>query len=81
MKGQGNGCREVDSWLNDPSLASVVVLLCSGKEEIDLMESWVKDVTWELLQVAVEGVGVKQFEDRSRQEEEGGVKWEAKGIR
>ena len=59
----------------------VVLLLCSGKGEVDLSESWVKDFTWELLQVAVEGMGVEQFEDGSGQEGEGGAKRESKDIR
>ena len=45
------------------------------------MESWVEDDAGELFQVMVEGVGVKQFKDQSRQEGEGSVKWEAKDIR
>ena len=45
------------------------------------MECWIEDIDQELLQVAVEGVGVQQFKDRSRQEGEGSVKWEAKDVR
>ena len=45
------------------------------------MECWIEDIDWELLQVAVEGVGVQQFEDRFRQEGDGSVKWETKDIR
>ena len=59
----------------------IVLLLSSGEGEVDLSEGWVKDFTWELLQVAVEGMGVEQFKDRSRQEGEGGAKWESKYIR
>ena len=62
-------------------LSAVVLLLCSGEEEVDLLEGWVKDLAWELLQVVVEGMGVEQFEDGSRQEGEGGVKWESKNVR
>ena len=45
------------------------------------MECRIEDVDWELLQVTVEGVGMQQLEDWSRQEEEGSVKWEAKDVR
>ena len=58
-----------------------MLLLSSGEGEVDLLEGWVKDFTWELLQVAVEGMGVEQFEDRSRQEGEGGAKRESKNVR
>ena len=67
--------------MNNPSLSTVVLLLSSSEGEVDLVKSWVEDVAGELLQVAVEGVGVKQLEDWSRQEGEGGVKWEAKDVR
>ena len=67
--------------MNSPSLSTVVLLFCFSEEEVDLVESWVEDVAGKLFQVAVEGVGVKQFKDRSRQEKEGGAKWEAKDIR
>ena len=40
-------------------LSMVVLLLCSGKGEVDLSESWVKDFAWELLHVVVEGMGVE----------------------
>ena len=43
----------------DSCLSVVVLLLCSREGEIDLSECWVKDFTWELLQVAVEGMGVE----------------------
>ena len=39
------------------------------------------DDAGELLQVVVEGVGMKQLEDWSRQEGDGSVKWEAKDVR
>ena len=45
------------------------------------MEGWVEDITRELLQVMIEGVGVKQLGDQSRQEGEGSAKWEAKNVR
>ena len=67
--------------MNNPSLSMIVLLFSSSEGEVDLAESWVEDVTGELFQITVEGVGVKQFKDWSRQEEEGGVKWEAKNIR
>ena len=81
FEGQGNGGEGVGGLLNNPSLSVVVLLFCSSEREADLVEGWVEDVVGELLQVAVEGVDVKQFEDWSRQEEEGGVKWETKDIR
>ena len=62
-------------------LSVVVLLLCSGKGEVDLSESWIEDFARELLQVVVEGMGVEQFEDGSRQEREGGAKQESKDIR
>ena len=58
-----------------------MLLFSSSEGEVDLAESWVEDVAGELFQVTVEGVGVKQFEDWSRQERESGVKWEAKDVR
>ena len=58
-----------------------MLLFSSGEGEVDLAEGWVKDFTWELLQVLVEGMGVEQFEDRSWQEEEGGAKRESKYVR
>ena len=81
MKGQGNGGGRVGGLLNNPSLSMVVLLFCLSEGEVNLVEGWVEDVVGELLQVAVEEVGVKQFEDWSRQEEEGGVKWKTKDIR
>ena len=56
-------------------------MLSSDEGEVDLTECRIEDVDQELLQVAVEGVGVQQFEDRSRQEGDGSAKWEAKDIR
>ena len=55
-----------------------MLLLSSGEGEVDLSEGWVKDFAWELLQVAVKGIGVEQFKDRSRQEGEDGAKRESK---
>ena len=63
------------------SLPTVVLLLSSGKDEIDLSEHWVKDLTRELLQVVVEGVGVEEFKDQSHEEGEGRAKWKAKVVR
>ena len=77
MKGQEKGSRRVGG----SCLSVVVLLLCSGKGEVDLTEGWVKDFAWELLQVAVEGMGVEQFEDGSGQEGESGVKRESKDVR
>ena len=77
MKGQGKGGREGDG----SCLSTVVLLFSSSEGEVDLLEGWVKDFAWELLQVAVEGMGVEQFKDRSRQEGEGGAKWEFKNVR
>ena len=80
-KGQGNGEGGVGGLWNNPSLSTVVLLLGSSEGEVDLVECGVEDVNQELLQVTVEGVGVQQFEDWSRQEGEGSVKWEAKDVR
>ena len=77
MKGQGKGGGRGD----DSCLSVIVLLLGSGEGEVDLLEGWVKDFAWEFLQVVVEGMGVEQFEDGSRQEGEGGVKRESKYIR
>ena len=66
MKGQGNGGGGVGGLLNDSSLSMVVLLFCSSEGEVDLMEGWVENVARELLQVVVEGVGVKQLKDQSR---------------
>ena len=43
----------------DSGLSAVVLLLGSGEGEVDLLEGWVKDFAQELLQVAVEGIGVE----------------------
>ena len=80
-KGQGNGGGGVCGLWNNPSLSAVVLLFSSSEGEVDLVECGIEDVNWELLQVVIEGVGVQQFEDRSRQEGEGSVKWEAKDVR
>ena len=45
----------------------VMLLFYSSEGEIDLVEGWVEDGTRKLLQVAVEGVGVKKLEDWSGQ--------------
>ena len=68
MKGQGNGGGRIGGLLNNPSLSMIVLLFYSGEEEVDLVESWIEDDAGELLQVVVEGVGVKKFKDWSRQE-------------
>ena len=60
--------RGVGGLLNDSGVSMVVLLFCSGEGEVDLEEGWVEDVARKLLQVAVEGVGMKQLEDWSRQE-------------
>ena len=59
-------------------MSTIVLLLSSGEGEVDLLEGWVKDFAWELLQVVVEGMGVEQFEDRSRQVGEGSAKRKSK---
>ena len=41
------------------SLSVVMLLLCSGEEQVDLSKCWVKDFAWEFLQEAVEGMGVE----------------------
>ena len=81
MKGQGNGGGRVGGLLNNPSLSMVMLLFCSSEGEVDLVESWVEDIAGKLFQVAVERVDVKKFKDQSRQEKEGGMKWEAKDVR
>ena len=43
----------------DSGLSMVVLLLGSGEGEVDLSKGWVKDFARELLQVAVEGIGVE----------------------
>ena len=58
-----------------------MLLLGSGEGEVDLLEGGVKDFAWEFLQLVVEGIGVEQFEDRSRQEGEGSAKRESKYVR
>ena len=59
----------------------IVLLFHFSEREVDLVEGWVEDVAGKLLQVVVEGMGVKQLEDQSGQEEEGGAKWKAKDVR
>ena len=59
----------------------IVLLFGSGEGEVDLSEGGVKDFAWELLQVAVEGIGMEQFKDGSRQEGEGSAKRESKYVR
>ena len=44
----------------------VMLLFCSSKGEVDLAEGRIEDTARELLQVVVEGVGVKQLKDWSR---------------
>ena len=80
MKGQGNGSWGVSDLLKNPSLSMVVLLFCSSEGEVDLVESQVEDVNGELFQVVIEGVGVQQFKDWSRQEGESSAKWQAKGV-
>ena len=58
-----------------------MLLFGPGEREIDLSESWVEDLARELLQVAVEGVGVEKFEDWSHEEGEGSSKREANVVR
>ena len=65
----------------DSGLSVVVLLLSSGEGEVDLLERWVEDLTRELLQVALEGMGMEEFEDGSHKEGEGGMKWKAKATR
>ena len=62
-------------------LSVVVLLLGSGEGEVDLSERWIEDLTRELLQVVLEGMGMEEFEDGSHEEGEGAVKWEAKAAR
>ena len=40
-------------------MSTVVLLLGSEEGEIDLLERWVEDFARELLQVALEGMGVE----------------------
>ena len=58
-----------------------MLLLSSREGVVDLYERWEYDFAGELLQVAVEGVGVKQFKNWSDEEGEGGAKREAKVAR
>ena len=77
MKGEGKGSGRG----NDSCLSAIMLLFSSGEGEVDLSEGWVKDFAWELLQVAVEGMGVEQFKDGSGQEREGGAKRKSKYVR
>ena len=43
----------------DSCLSTVVLLFCLSEDLVDLSEGWVKDYAWELLQEAVEGMGVE----------------------
>ena len=58
-----------------------MLLFSSGERDVDLSESWIENLARELLQVAVEGVGVEEFKDRSHEEGEGGPKREANVVR
>ena len=78
-KGKGDGSRRDGILLFD--FLQVEILFCLNEEEEDLKKDGVENVGWELLQVVVEGVGVKQVEDQSRQEGEGGAKGQAKHSR
>ena len=55
LKGQGKGGGRVVDFC----LSMVVLLFCSNEGEVDLLECWVKDFAWELLQVAVKGMDVE----------------------
>ena len=46
-----------------------------------MLECWVENLARELLEVAVEGMGVEQLKDRSHEEGEGSSKWEANIVR
>ena len=65
----------------DSSLSAVVLLLGSREGEVDLLERWVEDLARELLQVALEGMGMEEFKDGSHEEGEGGTKRKAKAAR
>ena len=58
-----------------------MLLFSSGERDVDLSESWIENLARELLQVAVEGVGVEEFKDRSHEEGEDGSKREANVVR
>ena len=58
-----------------------MLLFSSGERDVDLSEGWIENLARELLQVAVEGVGVEEFKDRSHEEGEGGSKREANVVR
>ena len=63
------------------SLSTVVLLLGSREGDIHLLERWIEDLTRELLQVALEGMGMEEFEDGSHKEGEGAAKQKAKATR
>ena len=65
----------------DSSLSAVMLLLGSREGEVDLSERWIEDLARELLQVALEGMSMEEFEDGSHKEEEGAAKWKAKAAR
>ena len=58
-----------------------MLLFGSGERDVDLSKRWVESLARELLQVAVEGVGVEEFEDQSHEEGEGSSKREANVVR
>ena len=58
-----------------------MLLFGSGERDVDLSKRWVESLARELLQVAVEGVGVEEFEDWSHEEGEGSSKREANVVR
>ena len=64
----------------DSGLSVVVLLFGSGEGEVDLLDRWVEDLTRELLQVVLEGMGMEQLKDWSHKEGEGGAKREAKAA-
>ena len=65
----------------DSGLSMIVLLLGPREGTVDLLECGVEDLTREFLQVALEGVGMEEFEDGSHEEGEGGMKREAKATR
>ena len=75
MEGQGNCGRRGGVSLSN--LFQVKALFGSGEGEEDLSEDWIENASWELPQVVVEGVDVKQVKDWSRQEGEGDAKGQA----
>ena len=65
----------------DSGLSAIVLLLSPREDVVDLLECGVEDLAREFLQVALEGMGMEEFEDRSHEEGEGGTKREAKAAR